>query len=204
MKIQGVEFSGAQIAIVLGFISTIGGGIWTASSVYSRLEAVEAYEIPDTAPLYEDIAVMKQELEDNDVAGLQGKLATFSTNLKTILEQQQKLLTIQERMVDIEKEMEAMKGVVQRAELKTKELEDFEKEATALKREIQQLWEGMDYLSNPLQQEKAMPYHTGKKKKPKKKGGKKRKAAPKGYHYMPNGKLMKDSAHKGRKKRRKK
>ena len=49
-----------------------------------------------------------------------------------------------------------------------------------------------------------MPYHAGKKKKPKKKGGKKRKAAPKGYHYMPNGKLMKDSAHKGRKKRRKK
>lgn len=151
MKIQGIEFSGAQIAIVLGFISTIGGGIWTASSVYSRLEAVEAYEIPDTAPLYEDIAVMKQELEDNDVAGLQGKLATFGTNLKTIMEQQQKLLAIQERMVEVEKEMEAMKGVVQRAELKTKELEDFEKESAALKREIQQLWEGMDYLSNPLQ-----------------------------------------------------
>ena len=151
MKIDGVKFSGAQIAIVLGFVSTIGGGIWTASSVYSRLEAVESYEIPDTAPLYEDIAVMKQELEDNDVAGLQGKLATFGTNLKTIMEQQQKLLAIQERMVEVEKEMEAMKGVVQRAELKTRELESFEKEAAALKREIQQLWEGMDYLSNPLQ-----------------------------------------------------
>lgn len=151
MKIDGVKFSGAQIAIVLGFVSTIGGGIWTASSVYSRLEAVESYEIPDTAPLHEDIAVMKQELEDNDVAGLQGKLATFGTNLKTIMEQQQKLLAIQERMVEVEKEMEAMKGVVQRAELKTKELESFEKEAAALKREIQQLWEGMDYLSNPLQ-----------------------------------------------------
>jgi hypothetical protein len=151
MKIDGVKFNGAQIAIVLGFVSTIGGGIWTASSVYSRLEAVESYEIPDTAPLYEDIAVMKQELEDNDVAGLQGKLATFGTNLKTIMEQQKKLLAIQERMVEVEKEMEAMKGVVQRAELKTKELESFEKEAAALKREIQQLWEGMDYLSNPLQ-----------------------------------------------------
>ena len=32
---------------------------------------------------------------------------------------------------------------------------------------------------------------------------KRRKKAPKGYHYMPNGKLMKDSAH-GRKKRKKK
>lgn len=151
MKVDGVKFSGAQIAIVLGFISTIAGGIWTASSVYSRLEAVEAYEIPDIAPLHEDVATIRQELEDNDVAQLQGKLATFGTNLKTIMEQQTKLLAIQERMVEVEKEMEAMKGIVQRAELKTKELEGFEKEAAALKREIQQLWEGMDYLSNPLQ-----------------------------------------------------
>jgi hypothetical protein len=28
-----------------------------------------------------------------------------------------------------------------------------------------------------------------------------KKAAPKGYHYMPDGRLMKDSAHKGRKKK---
>jgi hypothetical protein len=32
---------------------------------------------------------------------------------------------------------------------------------------------------------------------------KKRKKAPKGYHYMPNGKLMKDSAHGKKKKSRK-
>jgi len=32
----------------------------------------------------------------------------------------------------------------------------------------------------------------------------KRKKAPKGYHYMPNGKLMKNSAHKKRKRKRKK
>lgn len=32
---------------------------------------------------------------------------------------------------------------------------------------------------------------------------KKRKKAPRGYHYMPNGKLMKNSAHKKRKKSRK-
>jgi hypothetical protein len=28
-----------------------------------------------------------------------------------------------------------------------------------------------------------------------------KKKAPKGYHYMPNGKLMKDSAHKKKKKK---
>jgi hypothetical protein len=36
-------------------------------------------------------------------------------------------------------------------------------------------------------------------KKPAKSGKKK---APKGYHYMPDGRLMKDSAHKGKGKKR--
>jgi hypothetical protein len=31
---------------------------------------------------------------------------------------------------------------------------------------------------------------------------KKRKKAPKGYHYMPDGSLMKDSAHKGKRKKK--
>ena len=41
-----------------------------------------------------------------------------------------------------------------------------------------------------------------KYKKRKKKSGKKikRKKAPKGYHYMPDGKLMKNSAHKRKRK----
>jgi hypothetical protein len=38
-----------------------------------------------------------------------------------------------------------------------------------------------------------MPYHKGKKKK-------KRKKAPAGYHYMPNGKLMKNGIHKKKRK----
>jgi len=53
-------------------------------------------------------------------------------------------------MVEVEKEMESMKGVVQRAELKTKELEGIEGSVKVVKREIQELWDGMDYLSNPL------------------------------------------------------
>ena len=151
MNIDGVKFTAAQMAIVATLVTSIAGGIWTASSVYSRLEAVEAYEIPDIAPLHEDVATIRQELEDNDVAQLQGKLATFGTNLKTIMEQQAKLLSIQERMVEVEKEMEVMKVIVEKAELKTKELQGVEDQMKVFKREIQELWDGMDYLSNPLQ-----------------------------------------------------
>ena len=150
MKVDGVGFSGAQIAIVLAFISTIAGGIWTASSVYARLEAVEAYEIPDTTVLHEDIQLIKQELDDNDISQLQAKLATIGVNLETIMGQQSKLLLLQEKLVAVEKEMEAMKGVVQRAEVSVKDVEKFESKIGKMTRDIQELWDGMDYLSNPL------------------------------------------------------
>ena len=150
MKVDGVGFSGAQIAIVLAFISTIAGGIWTASSVYARLEAVEAYEIPDTTVLHEDIQLIKQELDDNDISQLQAKLATIGVNLETIMGQQSKLLLLQEKLVAVEKEMEAMKGVVQRAEVSVKDVEKFEAKIAKMTRDIQELWDGMDYLSNPL------------------------------------------------------
>ena len=150
MKVDGVGFSGAQIAIVLAFISTIAGGIWTASSVYARLEAVEAYDIPDTTVLHEDIQLIKQELDDNDISQLQAKLATIGVNLETIMGQQTKLLLLQEKLVAVEKEMEAMKGVVQRAEVSVKDVEKFEAKIGKMTRDIQELWDGMDYLSNPL------------------------------------------------------
>jgi hypothetical protein len=150
LDVGGVKFNGAYIAVVFAFISTIAGAIWTASSVYSRLEVVEAYEIPEISPIEERLAVMEKELEANDISQLQGKLATFGTNLATIMEQQTKLLAIQERIVQVEKEMEAMKGIVQRAEIKTKELEGIDTNMKNIKREITELWEGMDYLSNPL------------------------------------------------------
>lgn len=51
LKIGGQTFKGAWIAVVLAIGSTIGGGVWTASSLYSRLEAVECIQVPDIVPL---------------------------------------------------------------------------------------------------------------------------------------------------------
>jgi len=145
VKVDGVGFSGAQIAIVLAFISTIAGGIWTASSVYARLEAVEAYDIPDTTVLHEDIQLIKQELDDNDISQLQAKLATIGVNLETIMSQQTKLLLLQEKMTAVEKEMEAMKGIVQRAEVSVKDIEKFEGKVSKMQREYKN--SGMGWIS---------------------------------------------------------
>ena len=83
-----------------------GGGVWTASSLYARLEAVESRSIPtithieeqaitDKQELLSAIKLIEQELADNDVSQLQGKLAALGVNLQTIIEQQQKLLLFQ-------------------------------------------------------------------------------------------------------------
>lgn len=161
LTIGGTSFKGVYIAILLSLATTLGGGVWTASSLYSRLEAVEALQIPDVAPIEEEvnrvesqlseqISLIQQELITNDVNQLQGKLAELGVNLKTIAEQQAKLLTINDKVIELEKELEAMRVTVTQAELITKDLKDVDSKLKKIDTEIEDLWSGMDYLSNPL------------------------------------------------------
>jgi DNA repair exonuclease SbcCD ATPase subunit len=150
LTIGDTSFKGVWIAIVLGIGSTIGGGVWTASSLYSRLEAVEAISVPNIAPLEESIVLIQQELKDNNVSQLQGKLAELGVNLKTIAEQQDKLLLIRNDVNDMKQEIEAMKATVKQAELVANNLGDVKSKLDTIDREVEDLWQGMDYLSNPL------------------------------------------------------
>ena len=161
LTIGGTSFKGVYLAILLSLATTLGGGVWTASSLYSRLEAVEALEIPDIVPLEENIAsvessltgridLIQQELIANDVGQLQGKLAELGVNLKTIADQQSTLLLINDRVIELEKEIETMRATVAKAELMTKDLEDVDSKLKKIDTEIEDLWSGMDYLSNPL------------------------------------------------------
>ena len=150
LTIGGTSFKGVYIAILLSLATTLGGGVWTASSLYGRLEAVESVSIPSIAPLEESLLLIKQELKDNDVSQLQGKLATLGVNLITIMEQQEKLLLIDENVDSLEKDIETMKATVAKAELMTNNLTKLDGQLKTISREIEDLWKGMDYLSNPL------------------------------------------------------
>ena len=161
LTIGGTSFKGVYIAILMSLATTLGGGVWTASSLYSRLEALEAIEIPKLAPLEEQllkvgqdletkIELIEQELKANDVSQLQGKLATLGVNLETIATQQAKLLTINDKVVELEKELESMRVTVTQAELIAKDLQDVDSKIKKINTEIEDLWSGMDYLSNPL------------------------------------------------------
>jgi predicted nucleic acid-binding Zn-ribbon protein len=133
LKIGDTSFKGVWIAIVLGIGSTIGGGVWTASSLYSRLEAVEAQQIPDISPIREN-------------------LATLGTRLETLLSQQEKLLELNTDVSTLSNEIEAMKATVATAEIIINDIGDTEVKFKTLTKEVEDLWQGMNYLNaSPLQ-----------------------------------------------------
>jgi len=150
LKIGGQTFKGAWIAVVLAIGSTIGGGVWTASSLYSRLEAVEAVQVPDVSPLHESIQLIEQQLKDNDISQLSAKLATLGTNLTTISSQQEKLLEITTSVNNLEKEIEAMKSTVKQAELISDSIGDVDERMKVIMKEIDDIWLGLDAVAMPL------------------------------------------------------
>lgn len=149
LKIGGVQFKGIYVAILLSLATSLAGIIWTASTLYTRLETVEKRSIPNVKPMQEDINLIKQQLTDNDVSQLQAKLATLGTNLTTILEQQAKLLELNSEVSTLSKEIEAMKGTVAAAEVITKDNQDIADRVVVLQKEAEDLWEAVQYLSNP-------------------------------------------------------
>lgn len=153
LNIGGTKFKGAWIAVILAIGSTIGGGVWTASSLYSRLEAVEAQQIPDITPLSEQVTLIEQRLVDNDVAQLKGNLAELGSNLKTIMEEQNKLSSLFDRVVEVEKLVTEMQVTVEKAELATENSDKIESKLDKIDKEIDGLWQGMDFLANPYRGE---------------------------------------------------
>ena len=150
LSIGGVKFKGIYIVILVSLATTIGSFVWTASSLYSRLESVESRSIPQVAPIEEKIGLIEQQLKDNDIASLSAKLATLGTNLETIVGQQEKLLELSKDVSTLEKDIETMKATVKQAELISESLGDVDDRIKIVNKEINDLWDGMDYLSNPL------------------------------------------------------
>lgn len=150
LSIGGVKLKGIYIAVVFSLATTIGGFIWGASSLYGRLEAVEAVQVPDVAPLHESIQLIEQQLKDNDISQLSAKLATLGTNLTTISSQQEKLLEITTSVNNLEKEIEAMKSTVKQAELISDSIGDVDERMKVIMKEIDDIWLGLDAVAMPL------------------------------------------------------
>jgi DNA repair exonuclease SbcCD ATPase subunit len=149
LTIGGVKLKGIYIAVVLSLATTIASAVWTASSLYSRLAIVEKKASAVKATV-EKVQLIEQRLEDNDVGQLKGKLATLKTSLDTLVVQQKNLLELKGDVSELSKDIESIKGTVAKAEVITKDVGDVGDSLKELNTEVDNLWEGLEYLSNPL------------------------------------------------------
>ena len=150
LKIGNTSFKGVYIAILFSLATTLGGGVWTASSLYSRLEAVEVKKIPNITPLHESIQLIEQQLKDNDISQLSAKLATLGTNLITISSQQERLLEITTSVSKLEKDIETMRAIVAKAELVVEDVNQIKANWETAKTEYDDIWQALDALAMPL------------------------------------------------------
>lgn len=168
LDVGGTKFKGVWIAILFSFASTIAGGIWTASEFFNRLDdqeqavaqAVQNALVLDTKfgslsdtvtaelnTFETDISNVRQSLDDNNVSQLQGKLAELGTNLEAIMKRQGELLDLRDKINAIEKRS-GEQEILLKSELD--KLKQYSDDMKRIKREIDDLWNGMDALSNPL------------------------------------------------------
>jgi len=128
LTIGGTKLRGVWIAIVLSIGTTLAGGIWAVAEFYGRIESVEA-------------AVAG----NGDTAQ---KLTVLGTNLETIMENQKQLLDLRDRIAEVEKTTVENDLLVQQFKEKVDGIGGRFKK---INREIDDIWKGLDALSNPLQ-----------------------------------------------------
>lgn len=152
LNVNGTSFKGVWIAIVLSMATSIGGGIWAASQFFARIDGIEerlnAIQVPDLTDITDRVGLVEQRLVDQNIAGLQGKLAELGANLEQIMERQRELLDLRDRVETAERQAgESAITVESQADIVSK----YDDRMQSLKREIDDLWNAMDAVSNPLQ-----------------------------------------------------
>lgn len=157
LDVGGTKFKGIYIAILMSFATTIGGGIWAASEFVSRIDNIEASldatidSIPNIEPLELELASIRTKIEDNDLGHLQGKLAELSTLLDNIKARQQEVLdqaatstakvnTMEKDWIEVRNEYKDMADAIK----------SFEVKVQNFKKEVDDLWKGLDAASSPL------------------------------------------------------
>jgi hypothetical protein len=127
LKVGGFKFKGIWIAVALSVFTPIAGGIWATAEFYGRIVALE-----------ETVSGTSASNE---------KLTKVGANLESIMESQKELLDLRDRIADIDKLTSSNDVLVQEFKIKVNSIDTtFDK----LNKEIDDIWRGMDALSNPL------------------------------------------------------
>ena len=167
VNVGGTSIKGVWIAIVMTFGSTIGGGIWAASQFFAQLNEQSEAVISATAQAdalatrFDDLrdtntirlqdmdkklSNMEQAMTAADVENLQGKLAELGANLVQIMDAQQELLDIRDRIALVEK---TSSETELRVSGKLDALSTLDERLKRFERDMDDLWMAID-ATNPL------------------------------------------------------
>ena len=167
VNVGGTSIKGVWIAIVLTFGSTIGGGIWAASQFFAQLNEQSEAVIAATAKAdglasrFDDLreanttrlqnmdvklSNMEQAMTAADVENLQGKLAELGANLVQIMDAQQELLDLRDRISSVEK---TSSETELRVSGKLEALSTLDERLKRFERDMDDLWMAID-ATNPL------------------------------------------------------
>tara|TARA_R100001480_G_scaffold48072_2_gene61454 strand:+ start:347 stop:880 length:534 start_codon:yes stop_codon:yes gene_type:complete len=167
VNVGGTSIKGVWIAIVLTFGSTIGGGIWAASQFFAQLNEQSESVIAATAQadalatrfndlrdantirlqdMDKKLSNMEQAMTAADVENLQGKLAELGANLVQIMDAQQELLDLRDRISTVEK---TSSETELRVSGKLDSLSTIDDRLKRFERDMDDLWMAID-ATNPL------------------------------------------------------
>ena len=167
VNVGGTAIKGVWIAIVFTFGSTIGGGIWAASQFFAQLNEQSEAVVSATAQAdglaqrFDDLreanatrlqamdvklSNMEQAMTAADVENLQGKLAELGANLVQIMDAQQELLDIRDRIASVEK---TSSETELRVSGKLDALSTVNDRLAKYERDMNDLWDAID-ATNPL------------------------------------------------------
>jgi len=132
-SIGGFNISGWMLAVGIPVLSAVGGGAWYLFDLQSRFFGVEE-NIAVVLDVESRVQTLEQAIEDNDVRGLASRLSTLTTQMDTILRNQQQLLDL--------------RSVVERSDQRTQGIDDA---LRTLNQEVEDIWNAYDSLvENPI------------------------------------------------------
>jgi len=132
-SIGGFNISGWMLAVGIPVLSAVGGGAWYLFDLQSRFFGVEE-NIAVVLDVESRVQTLEQAIEDNDVRGLASRLSTLTTQMDTILRNQQQLLDL--------------RSVVERSDQRTQGIDET---LRTLNQEVEDIWNAYDSLvENPI------------------------------------------------------
>ena len=169
LNVGGVKFKGVYIAIMASIIGTISGGIWAVSEFYSRVGVIDENlaQLEQTVSSISNdsietmratieaeqikLTTIETRLEDNNISHLQGKLAELQTMLENIGARQVEVLSdakaSSDKVAKLEKDWIEVRNEYKKM---ADALTAFEETQGKFITELDNLWDGLDAATNPL------------------------------------------------------